>query len=245
MPSPYRGLQLATQPIITLLPTSVGLMIKININSLCWQKLGIWFTNHKNYSRLSSHYQHENLISLIQSCKKVSQATQVHGLMIKAGLDRIPFPLSKFLAQVCMQDINYASYLFEQIKTPNLFMINTMLRGHSISHDPRKALVLFNYTRAQNFRQDFFLDQFTFVSVLKSSSRLLDICTGLGVHSVVLKSGFGFFLNVMNALLHLYCVCGRIQDAHQLFDEMGERKDLVSWNTIMGGYLSEIGRAHV
>lgn len=219
------------------LAISVELMFKINIKSQCWQKFRIWFTNHKNYSRVPSH-QHENIISLIQSCEQISEAAQVHGLMIKAGLDQIPFPFSKFLAQVCMQDIDYAVYVFKQIKSPNLFMLNTMLRGHSISDDPRKALVLFNYTRAQNYRHDFSLDQFTFVSVLKSCSRLFDICTGLGVHSVVVKSGFDLFLNVMNALLHFYCVCGRIQDAHQLFDEMGAGKDLVSWNTIMGGYLS-------
>lgn len=213
------------------------LMIKRNIKSQCWQGFRIWSTNHNNYSRLSSDHQHENLISLLQACEQISQTAQIHGLMLKTGLDHIPFPLSKLLAQVCVQDIHYAASVFKQIKSPNLYMFNTMLRGHSVSNDPRKGLVLFNCMRAQNHRQDFLLDQFTFVSVLKSCSRLLEVWTGIGVHTVVVKSGFDLFLNVKNALLHFYCVCGRIQEAHQLFDELGARKDLVSWNTLMGGYL--------
>lgn len=88
-----------------------------------------------------------------------------------------------------------------------------------------------------NHSQDFVFDQFTFVSVLKCCSHLLELRAGLGVHTVALKSGSGTLLNVMNALLHFYCVCGRTEDARQLFDEMGLMKDLVSWNTLMGGYL--------
>ncbi|KAI3464746.1 hypothetical protein Pfo_021409 [Paulownia fortunei] len=212
-------------------------MIKRNIKLQFWQGFRIWSTNHQNYSRLSSDHQHENLISLLQSCEQTSQTAQIHGLMFKTGLDHIPFPLSKLLAQVCMQDIHYAASVFKQIKSPNLYMFNTMLRGHSVSDDPQKGLVLFNCMRDQNHKQDFLLDQFTFVSVLKSCSRLLEVWTGLGVHTIVLKSGFDLFLNVKNALLHFYCVSGRIQEAHQLFDELGTMRDLVSWNTLMGGYL--------
>lgn len=92
--------------------------------------------------------------------------------------------------------------------------------------------------RAENRSEDLGFDQFSFISVLKSCSRALEIRAGLGVHTVVLKSGFDLALNVVNALLHFYCVCGKMGDAHKLFDEMSLVKDLVSWNTLMGGYLS-------
>ncbi|KAL7155574.1 hypothetical protein ABFS83_03G084200 [Erythranthe nasuta] len=212
-------------------------MFRTNIKSQFRRRFRIPTTTHRNYSILSSDDQHETLIYLLQSCEQISQTIQIHGLMVKTGLDHIPFPLSKLLAHLCTQDIHYAASVFKQIKTPNLFMFNTMLRGYSGADDPQKGLVLLNRMRAQNNVEDFSLDQFTFISVLKSCSRLLDVWTGLGVHTIVLKSGFDLFLNVKNALLHLYCICGRIRDAHHLFDELGERTDLVSWNTLMGGYL--------
>ncbi|KAL2503891.1 Pentatricopeptide repeat-containing protein [Abeliophyllum distichum] len=157
--------------------------------------------------------------------------------MVKTGLDNTPFPLSKLLAHTSIQDIQYAASIFKNVQSPNLYMFNTMLRGYSISDDPKRAIFLFNCMRAQKQSQEFLLDEFTFVSVLKSSTRLFTIWTGFGIHSVVLKCGFDLFLNVKNTLLYFYCVCGQIKEAHQLFDECCAKRDLVSWNTLMGGYL--------
>lgn len=81
------------------------------------------------------------------------------------------------------------------------------------------------------------LDQFSFIPTLKACARELAYETGQGIHGVVVRSGHGLFTNVKNALLHFYCVCGRIGDAHQLFDEIPPKIDLVSWNTLLGGYL--------
>lgn len=152
--------------------------------------------------------------------------------MVKTGLDQIPFTLSKLLAY-SIQDINYAGSIFKHIQKPNLYMLNTMLRGYSISDDQEQAIVLFNYLRAERI----LLDEFTFVSVLKSCCKKIATWTGLSVHSVVLKSGFQPFLNVKNTLLHFYCVCEKLREAHQLFDEISGERDLVSWNILMGGYL--------
>ncbi|PRQ43415.1 putative pentatricopeptide [Rosa chinensis] len=52
-----------------------------------------------------------------------------------------------------------------------------------------------------------------------------------------MRSGHGRFITVKNTLLHCYCVCGKIEDAHHLFDEFPQRNDLISWNTLMGDYL--------
>lgn len=174
----------------------------------------------------------QHLISLLNSCNRTSEITQIHASMIKTGLHLIPFPLSKLLASSIM-DMGYAASLFSHIINPNLFMFNTMLRAHSTSDDPKQALLLFNYMRSL----DVMLDHFTFISTLKSCARVTAIGTGLGIHSVVLQCGYNFFLSVRNTLLHFYSVCGTTIDARKLFDEFSQERDLVSWNTLMGGYL--------
>ncbi|GFP92752.1 pentatricopeptide repeat-containing protein at1g26900 mitochondrial [Phtheirospermum japonicum] len=68
--------------------------------------------------------------------------------MLKTGLDQNPFPLSKPVAQISIQDIHYAASIFKQIENPNLYMFNTMLRGYSICDDPQTGLTLFNRMRA-------------------------------------------------------------------------------------------------
>lgn len=156
--------------------------------------------------------------------------------MIKTGLVDVPFTVGKLLAS-SIQDIDYAASIFNHIPNPNLFMFNTMLRGYSISHNPKQAIVVFNGLRAQQMM----LDQFSFISTLKACARELAYETGQGIHGVVVRSGHGLFTNVKNALSHFYCVCGRIENAHQLFDESPPRTDLVSWNTLLSGY-HQVGR---
>ncbi|XP_033512670.1 pentatricopeptide repeat-containing protein At1g26900, mitochondrial [Nicotiana tomentosiformis] len=182
----------------------------------------------RHYSMFSSD---QKLISQLQSCKQISEIKQFHALMVKTGQDQIPFSLSKLLA-CSIQYTDYASSMFKYIQSPNLYMYNTMLRSYSISDDPQKGLLFFNNMRAQSV----ILDQFAFVSGLRSCTRLLAKWTGEAIHSVVLRSGFDLPLDLRNTLLNFYCVSGRIRCAHQLFDEFSDR-DLVSWNTLMGGYL--------
>ncbi len=196
------------------------------------QTLNIWAKLVNSKQHYSTFSQDHKFLSLLQSCKQTSETSQVHGFMVKTGLDNVPFTLSKLLAS-SIHDMEYAASIFKFIQNPNLFMFNTMLRGYSISDDPIQALGIFNHLRAQGI----VLDQFSFVATLKVCARVLGIVTGQGIHGVVLRSGHGLFINVKNTLLHLYCVCGRIGDAHKLFDEFPQRNDLVSWNSLMGGYV--------
>ncbi|XP_022733927.1 pentatricopeptide repeat-containing protein At1g26900, mitochondrial isoform X1 [Durio zibethinus] len=174
------------------------------------------------------------IISVLKSCKQTSEISQIQGCIIKAGLDRDPFILSKLVLASSLQDVKYAASIFKQIQDPNLFMYNSILRGYSISNDPKQAFSIFNNLRAKN---GILLDQFSFITILKACSRELAIFNGQTIHGLALRSGHLFFINVKNTLLYVYSVCGRIFYAHKLFDENPDINDVVSWNSLMGGYL--------
>ncbi|XXG81760.1 hypothetical protein AAC387_Pa09g2330 [Persea americana] len=176
--------------------------------------------------------QNKLIVSLLKSCSQSSETTQIHACMIKVGLDLITFPLSKLLAS-SIPDIAYARSIFDRFPSPNLFIFNTILRAYSISKSPREAFSFFNSLRATGIS----LDQFSFISTLKSCARELALSTGQCIHGAIIVSGFDFFINLRNTLLHFYCVCGRIADAHQVFDEIPHLRDVVSWNALMSGYL--------
>ncbi|KAK7303112.1 hypothetical protein RJT34_14013 [Clitoria ternatea] len=189
---------------------------------------------HLNSKSFSSDAQslYYNLTLTLKSCKTTYETLQIHGYMVKTGLNNVPFTLSKLLAASIL-DMNYAASIFRNIENPNLFMFNTMLRGYSVSNCPYKALPFFNELRNRGI----VMDQFSFITVLKACGKVSDVGVGQGIHGVAVRSGNGGFVDVRNALLHFYCVCRRIEDAHKLFDEFPERNDLVSWNTLMGGCL--------
>ncbi|XP_027347140.1 pentatricopeptide repeat-containing protein At3g16610-like [Abrus precatorius] len=70
-------------------------------------------------------------------------------------------------------------------------------------------------------------------------STILPVCDlrcGKQIHAyVVRKSHFSFVIPVFNALIHMYSIRGCIGYAYSVFSTMVAR-DLVSWNTIIGGF---------
>ncbi|KAL5759552.1 hypothetical protein ACOSQ2_018390 [Xanthoceras sorbifolium] len=196
------------------------------------QNIKIWSKNFvPNQNCIVSQY--EDLISRLKSCKQTTEIAQIHGYFIKSGLDQNSFTLSKLLAS-SVHNIQYAASIFEHIQDPNLFMFNTMLRGYSICDDPKQAFGVFNILRARGL----LLDQFSYITALKACARDHESAAvhGQVIHGLVAKSGHVLFIKVKNTLLHFYCVRGKIGDAHKLFDEYPHINDLVSLNTLMGGY---------
>ncbi|CAL5371077.1 unnamed protein product [Camellia sinensis] len=75
------------------------------------------------------------------------------------------------------------------------------------------------------------IDQTTISTVLP----MCDLKSGKQIHAYIKKSSFGLSIPVWNALIHMYSRCGCIGTAYSVFSNMVSR-DLVSWNTMIGGF---------
>ncbi|KAI4386371.1 hypothetical protein MLD38_004307 [Melastoma candidum] len=208
------------------------------------------FSGHATFVRPHCHfYKHllsisaiptyDYLQSLLGSCRSACEVSQVHGFIVKSGLEGDSFVLSKLLASA-INDARYASCIFGRVERTNLFMFNTIIRAYSISDDPSRSLSIFNDLRLQSFA----LDEFSFIGVLKSCSRVRSESFGEGIHGIVIRNGCRVYVGIKNAILSFYGGCGRELDARKLFDEIPEWNDLVSWNTLIGCY-ANLGRPNV
>ncbi|XP_073008087.1 pentatricopeptide repeat-containing protein At3g03580-like [Typha latifolia] len=78
-------------------------------------------------------------------------------------------------------------------------------------------------------------------SLLSSSSQLSMLILGQQLHTVAVKLGLQLYLIVGNSLINMYCKCGDMAIAKQVFDGMADR-DIVTWNTMVYGYaLNSLG----
>ncbi|WRX28052.1 Pentatricopeptide repeat - like 10 [Theobroma cacao] len=74
----------------------------------------------------------------------------------------------------------------------------------------------------------------TLVTVLSACAKLGALDLGKWVHVYAENNGYKGNVYVGNALIDLYAKCGMIKNAVDMFKSM-DKKDLISWNTIIGG----------
>ncbi|TKW15133.1 hypothetical protein SEVIR_5G216500v4 [Setaria viridis] len=77
----------------------------------------------------------------------------------------------------------------------------------------------------------------TFVNLLAALSPLSVLELGKQVHAVVLKHGVTEDNAVDNALISCYAKSGEMDSCEHLFSKMSGRRDAVSWNSMISGYI--------
>ncbi|XP_043705267.1 pentatricopeptide repeat-containing protein At2g29760, chloroplastic-like [Telopea speciosissima] len=174
-------------------------------------------------------------VSVIESCKSIKEALQVHAQIILNGFTRHNFILSRLISFFALsgspEGLHHSRLLFSQIDRPNIFIWNTMIRGYSRNDSPSEAILLY---KSMMVRGLVFPNNFTFPFLINSCARLHTTHSGEEIHCHVIKCGFDSDLFISNSFMGFYSVFGDIQSARILFD-LCPHRDLVSFNTMISG----------
>ncbi|XP_057868158.2 putative pentatricopeptide repeat-containing protein At3g47840 [Cryptomeria japonica] len=176
--------------------------------------------------------------SLLRACTDMSDFEQgecLHASAIKMGFEANVF-VGNSLATMYPKigRIKDAKKLFDEMWERDVVSWTTMIVGFAQSGHVEEALQLFG----QMLKTDIKPNEFTFAIVVSTCGSLAALEQGKQFHAHVIRNGLVSFLSVGNALTAMYTKCGRINDAHQVVDEM-TIKDVVSWTTIIMGYVDK------
>lgn len=157
--------------------------------------------------------------------------------MIITGLISDGLAASRLVAFCAISEsrnLDYCKRILNNLQNPTVFSWNVTIRGHSESEKPEESFVLYRemLTRSKGLRPD----NYTYPLLLKCCAKLSLIRVGLGVIAHVIHLGFDSDVYVNNAIIHVLVSCGKLDEAHKVFDESCQR-DLVSWNSIINGYV--------
>lgn len=157
---------------------------------------------------------------------------------IHADLDKDGFGPDVILSSMLVDlyaksgSLSHARRVFERMPYRNVVSWTTMILGYVQVEKADIALQL--YTRMQ--KEGVVPNHRTFVAVLKACANVATLEKGREIHAQLsetrLETSDSF---VANSLIDMYCKCGSMVDAQQVFDR-APKKNVVTWSALIGGY---------
>ncbi|KAJ8900312.1 hypothetical protein K2173_024952 [Erythroxylum novogranatense] len=173
--------------------------------------------------------------SILTACGAVAApdfGVQVHGCIVKNGFDANIFVQSTLIDMYAKcRDLDSAKRVLECMEVDDEISWNSMIVGCARNGFGRETVSWFRKMHARNMK----LDNFTYPSVLNSLAFMEDKENAVCVHCLIIKTGFGGFKLVSNALVDMYAKQGKLDCAFTVFNLMVER-DVISWTSLVTGY---------
>lgn len=160
-----------------------------------------------------------------------------HGMAIKMGLAADAYVCNALIAMYGKFGfVSEAAVVFEKMPQRNLVSWNSMISAFSVNGRFLQSFDLFR--RMLMGKNVLIPDVATLVSILPVCAEEGEVDMGKQIHTFAVKLGLNEELTVNNSLLDMYSKFGCLDEARILF-EKNEFKNVVSWNSMIGGYSRE------
>ncbi|XP_072959788.1 pentatricopeptide repeat-containing protein At2g39620 [Typha angustifolia] len=126
-----------------------------------------------------------------------------------------------------------AHALFDGLESRDVITWNALINGYAQIGEADKALKMFQIFHSEGKQPD----PGTMVGVLPAYALLNNLREGTCIHGMVIKYGFESDLHLKNATIDMYAKCGDLPSSESLFNATRFHKDIISWNTMIAGYM--------
>ncbi|EYU18223.1 hypothetical protein MIMGU_mgv1a024222mg, partial [Erythranthe guttata] len=163
----------------------------------------------------------------------LSVVMQLHGQMLKLGLDYIAFSGNILIALYSSYNlIDEPEKVFRSIEKKDAISWNTAIAAFCHCEDNSKALDIF---REMVNDHNVGPDDFTYASVLSAAARTGSMRNGKEIHARLIRTRRDYDVGVGNSLVNMYAKNGSITSSYAIFQQM-EIRNIFSWNSIIAAF---------
>ncbi|KAJ9189596.1 hypothetical protein P3X46_000870 [Hevea brasiliensis] len=208
-----------------------------------------------------NEYSFAGLLNVCVKFKELELTRQAHGQVLVAGfLSNLVISSSVVHAYAKCREISDARLLFDEMNVRDILAWTTLVSGYAQLGDMEAANELFDLMPKKNpvswtaliagyakhglghkalelFTKMMMLhispDQFTFSSCLCACASIASLNHGKQIHGYLIRTNFSPNTIVVSSLIDMYSKCGSMGIARLVFDLVGNKRDVVLWNTMI------------
>ncbi|XP_017234168.2 pentatricopeptide repeat-containing protein At4g19191, mitochondrial [Daucus carota subsp. sativus] len=173
-------------------------------------------------------------ISSIADLNSIERGTEMHGHVIRNGLDYQVSVHNSLIDMYCKcGGLESARKVFDLVTNKTTVSWSSMIKGSLSLEQFSEALSLFSEMKLDGYRIDFI----TVINILPAFVSIGALEQVKYLYGYSVKCGLTSFPSVNTAFLASYAKCGCIDMAQKLFEEdQFTHKDVIAWNSMIGAY---------
>ncbi|KAA8534870.1 hypothetical protein F0562_029914 [Nyssa sinensis] len=172
-----------------------------------------------------------SLVSTASDLGDLRYCESIHACVYKYGFDSENLVSNALIAMYMKIGSVHDGYrVFNAMSQWDVVSWNALLSGFHDNDTCDQGPIIFN-----QMLKGFKPNMYTFISILRSCSSLMNIGFGKQVHAHIIKdslAGDGF---IGTALIDMYAKCRSLEDAEVIFNRLKER-DIFTWTVIIAAY---------
>lgn len=191
------------------------------------------FREMRNTEIRPSSVTYTSILSICTSEGMIKFGTQLHGLIVRSGLEMNSPVANTLLAMYAKcRCLSEARALFDAISRTDLVSWNGMIGGYVQNGFMFEASDLFQKMISAGVKPD----SITFASILPSISESANLELAKEIHCYVIRQGVPLDMFLKSALIDVYFKCKDVEMAHNLFNRNAEI-DIVIFTAMISGYV--------
>ncbi|GAV62537.1 PPR domain-containing protein/PPR_2 domain-containing protein [Cephalotus follicularis] len=211
-----------------------NLMIKAFCKMGHYNKALLLFRKLKEDGLRPDNFTHPFVFKAIGCLGEVKQGEKLRGYVVKTGLEFDTYVCNSLIDMyAALGEIGYMKKVFEEMPERDVVSWNVLITGYVKCRRFEDAVNVFRRMREESNVNP---DEATVVSTLSACTALMYLELGKEIHWYVREE---LQLNAIigNALVDMYCKCGCLSIARDIFDQM-PTKNVICWTCMVSGYVN-------